>query len=484
MSAVLLDWFLWMGLWTLVLFVGVRALDTLLRRRIGPGWRALLYAVVLVRVLLPVRWTAPLGLASAVSLGAGPVSPTAGLPPLLVENTASASNAWPSFLALAYGVGALVLAVLWLRAHLRLGRAARVASTDGIVVAESNVGPSVVGLLRPCILLPRDLVADASTTALDWIVRHERAHVRRRDHLVLAAVQITTIVLWPLPAVWLAAARVRALLELACDHTTLEGAAPAERRTYQETLLMLATRNSRRVVPRLIPAFGGGSVSERIEAVSTSSPLPRLVQAAIVVAAAVVMTACAGVAADDGRRGLVGDGDVLLALETNTVESESDEPAQFLLESALISGPEGFIGDALEFAADDGELMARLQGTAGVRILNMPALIALEGQEATIFLGESKPGTAAAQRRARAEAIDLGELRVRYPTETETGHFIERGLRIQVIPQSNTDTGRQVHVRLIHVEAGEIIHELDQEMVIQDGKKVTVRIGRSIEVKK
>jgi soluble lytic murein transglycosylase-like protein len=76
------------------------------------------------------------------------------------------------------------------------------------------------GVLRPVIVLPE----------LDrTILRHELAHVRRGDALVLVFAEITKALQWFNPLVWLAVKRLRAESERACDDAVVaSGIAPAE----------------------------------------------------------------------------------------------------------------------------------------------------------------------------------------------------------------------------------------------------------------
>ncbi len=80
--------------------------------------------------------------------------------------------------------------------------------------------PMVCGLRRPVILLPgnaRSWPAALRSVAL----RHEEAHIVRRDPLWQAVSDAARALYWPLPWVWWAVARLRAEAELACDDAVL-----------------------------------------------------------------------------------------------------------------------------------------------------------------------------------------------------------------------------------------------------------------------
>ena len=86
----------------------------------------------------------------------------------------------------------------------------------GVVISARAAMPFTYGLFRPVIVLP--------ASAEDWgmdrrrsVLLHELAHVRRRDLLTNALVQLACVVYWFHPLVWLASRRVRIEAERACD---------------------------------------------------------------------------------------------------------------------------------------------------------------------------------------------------------------------------------------------------------------------------
>lgn len=83
--------------------------------------------------------------------------------------------------------------------------------------------PMTWGVLRPVIVLPESAQGEKA------ILRHELAHVRRGDALVLVLAEITKALQWFNPLVWLAVRRLRAESERACDDAVVaSGIAPAE----------------------------------------------------------------------------------------------------------------------------------------------------------------------------------------------------------------------------------------------------------------
>lgn len=76
--------------------------------------------------------------------------------------------------------------------------------------------PTVVGLLRPAILLPKD-TANWPAEKLMAVVQHESAHISRRDIFWTTVAFALRAVFWINPLAWIAVRRITQLRELACD---------------------------------------------------------------------------------------------------------------------------------------------------------------------------------------------------------------------------------------------------------------------------
>ncbi len=101
-----------------------------------------------------------------------------------------------------------------------LAEAFEIGGSIAVVESHAVTTPMVCGVWRPLIVMPQ--------SATQWtderrrvIVLHELAHIKRRDCLTQALAQVICAVYWFNPIVWVAARRLRAERERACDDFVL-----------------------------------------------------------------------------------------------------------------------------------------------------------------------------------------------------------------------------------------------------------------------
>jgi beta-lactamase regulating signal transducer with metallopeptidase domain/Flp pilus assembly secretin CpaC len=82
--------------------------------------------------------------------------------------------------------------------------------------------PTVIGWLRPVILLPATCLTGLSPAQLEAIIAHELAHIRRHDYLVNLLQSAVETLLFYHPAVWWVSRRIREEREHCCDDLAVE----------------------------------------------------------------------------------------------------------------------------------------------------------------------------------------------------------------------------------------------------------------------
>ena len=212
----------------------------------SPALRHLLWAIVLLKPLVSIAVSSPYTLftpfasllePSQDTLAFSPVEVQAAASPTIATNSVQLTTAgWGAILWL---VGAALLigriligyGIIWcLRQQAQvqhdgplcdaLQQARR--TLDGYPKVEVATSPSInspmaLGILRPIIVFPADLVKKLSADKLALILMHELAHVRRWDNLTLLLQRLVSAVLFFHPAVWLCGRMLRREAEQACD---------------------------------------------------------------------------------------------------------------------------------------------------------------------------------------------------------------------------------------------------------------------------
>ena len=137
----------------------------------------------------------------------------------LVASVAPAAGGWLDWAVRVWACGALAAGMLFLfgqRAYVRsLGV---LTERDGVFFAANNrLGPSLLGLVRPVLVVPSDFADRYSTDEQALIIAHERQHAARCDPAANALLAVLQCVFWFNPLMHIAASRCRFDQELACD---------------------------------------------------------------------------------------------------------------------------------------------------------------------------------------------------------------------------------------------------------------------------
>jgi beta-lactamase regulating signal transducer with metallopeptidase domain len=143
----------------------------------------------------------------------------------------------------------------WLSHRLRVSRPVRLCESALVEV------PTVIGWLRPVILLPASALTGLSAAQWEALLAHELAHIRRYDYLVnLMQTGIETLFFYH-PAVWWVSSQARQEREHCCDDAAV--AACGDVLTYARALAALERLRSSQV--QLAVAANGGSLLVRIQ---------------------------------------------------------------------------------------------------------------------------------------------------------------------------------------------------------------------------
>lgn len=111
----------------------------------------------------------------------------------------------------------------------------------GLLACARVQSPQLVGVLRPCIILPeRGYVENGHETVLRNILLHELTHYRRGDLILKRIVSVVLALHWFNPFIHLMSHEISVSGELACDEGAVRDLDDEQRRSYGYTLIMTA----------------------------------------------------------------------------------------------------------------------------------------------------------------------------------------------------------------------------------------------------
>ena len=174
--------------------------------------------------------------------------------PLLIS-TYIASIVW------IVGIIALLVYTLvnFLRLKQKIGTA--VLFCDNIYQGEAVVSPFVLGIIKPKIYLPFNM----GEQEMEYVIAHEQAHLRRKDHLWIPLGFLILTLHWFNPMVWLGYIILCRDIELACDEKVVKELNNEQRADYSQALLSCSV--NRRMVAACPVAFGEVGVKNRVKSV-------------------------------------------------------------------------------------------------------------------------------------------------------------------------------------------------------------------------
>lgn len=201
--------------------------------------------------------------------------------------SANPAQIWVFVLARIWAAGVAAMLLYELISYLLLKRRVATATLlrENIKQSESINSPFVLGLFRPVIYLPYSVAEEELT----YVIAHEKAHIRRKDHWWKPVGFILLAVYWFNPLLWAAYVLLCRDIEAACDEKVIREMETEERRAYSAALLHCSVRH--RVIAACPLAFGEVGVKARIKDVMNYKK-PALGIVLPAVAATIVVAVC------------------------------------------------------------------------------------------------------------------------------------------------------------------------------------------------
>lgn len=193
-------------------------------------------------------------------------------------------------------------------------------SLKNVFVCDDIDTPFILGVVRPNIYLPSGLDDETRRNVL----AHERAHIRRFDHIRKQIGFGVVAIHWFNPFVWIAYMLFCKDIELACDETVITKMSLSEKKSYATSLLLCSTH--KKIVLAYPLAFGEVGVKTRVKNI-----LKKKKTALWVIALGVVLCIFAGmttmtcrVSADTKALSVVNAVKGIKAFENIKLSSDSD----------------------------------------------------------------------------------------------------------------------------------------------------------------
>ncbi len=207
----------------------------------------------------------------------------------------------------------------WQESLRRLGAGIGLTRPVRLLVSAFATAPSVVGWLRPVVLVPVGALAGLPAAQLEALLLHELAHIRRHDYLVNILQSAVEALLFYHPAVWWVSGQMRAEREWCCDDLAV--AVTGDPLTYARALTGLEA--CRPACSSAAMAANGGSLRHRVARI-LGQPRPAAAGPGLGVLAIAILLAAAAY-------GLFGQSDAYPAFQSVSIRRNPTDWRERLL---------------------------------------------------------------------------------------------------------------------------------------------------------
>ncbi|MCA9062213.1 MAG: hypothetical protein KDA96_04120 [Planctomycetaceae bacterium] len=137
--------------------------------------------------------------------------------------------------------------------------------TVRLLISPDNVGPLLLGITKPVLILPEQLVTVSEQEKLKPVIAHELAHARRGDILWGLLQYVAQVIWWFHPMVWWIGRSAHIVCERCCDDEAIASIRCTAAEYARGLIRVLELRNLLRTMPR-VPAIRSSEInSQRLE---------------------------------------------------------------------------------------------------------------------------------------------------------------------------------------------------------------------------
>lgn len=180
-----------------------------------------------------------------------------------------------------------VMLLYTLISYLRILKKVREATPlkENIWICDNISTPFILGLVKPRIFLPSSM----NEQDTEFVIAHEKAHLKRRDHLWKPLGFALLTVYWFNPVLWVAYVLLCRDIELACDEKVIKEMGTEIKKSYSDALINCSV--PRKMISACPLAFGETGVKGRIKSVLNYKK-PAFWVIVVAVVAVLVTTVC------------------------------------------------------------------------------------------------------------------------------------------------------------------------------------------------
>ena len=157
--------------------------------------------------------------------------------------------------------------------------------------------PTVIGILRPVVLIPSMIISGLPADQLETIIVHELAHIRRHDFLVNIMQSIMEALFFYHPVVWIISENIRQDREKCCDDYTVRVCGQVS--LYAQALACLSELQINAAIPSVAITGNKKNIVHRVERLINNKKMKtnmtdRLIAGLLLVTSVLVITLSTG----------------------------------------------------------------------------------------------------------------------------------------------------------------------------------------------
>ncbi len=170
---------------------------------------------------------------------------------------------WLFVAAIIWVIGIIAMLVYTLVSYLKINYKVReaVKLQENIYLCDNIASPFIFGVVKPKIYLPSAI----NESDIEFVTAHEKAHLKRLDHLWKPLGFLLLTIYWFNPVLWVAYVLLCKDIEFACDEAVIKQMGSDVKKSYSEALLNCSV--PKRLITACPLAFGETGVKNRIKSV-------------------------------------------------------------------------------------------------------------------------------------------------------------------------------------------------------------------------